>query len=158
MEQGGPVAKLARNWRGTSDLTPSIRPIGAAHVISTSRSWGTGGPLSCKTATRILNPDTIAIRTGGVPEGSVVIRGPDSRNRIGPNRCFHPAQYEGSVVDADTTTIHIYIFSLSLSLSPYPLSLRRSVLVPPPARFSSGPLNFRLFFELNRRVKSAKNN
>lgn len=27
-EQGSPVAKSARNWRGTSDLTPSIRPIG----------------------------------------------------------------------------------------------------------------------------------
>jgi len=26
---------------------------------------GSGGPLSCKTATRISNPDTIAIRTGG---------------------------------------------------------------------------------------------
>lgn len=83
------MSKLARNWRDTSDLTPSIRPIGVAYVISTSRSRGTGGPLSCKTATRILNPDTIAIRTSGVPEGSVVVRGP--RNRIRPNRCFQPA-------------------------------------------------------------------
>lgn len=107
------MTKLARNWCGTSDLTPSIRPTGAAYVISTLRSRGTGGPLSCKTATRISNPDTIAIRTGGVPEGSTVIRGPDSRNRIEPNRCFHPAQYGGSVVNADTRENIIFYFFFS---------------------------------------------
>jgi len=109
-------------------------------------------PLSCKTATQISNPDTIAIRTSGVPEGSAVIREPDSRNRIGPNRCFHPAQYNGSVVNADATTIYflcfLFLFSQFVLTSPVRQQLR----------FSSGPLNFRLFFELNRRVKSAKNN
>jgi len=107
MRQESPMAKSARNWRGTSDLTPSIRPIGASHAISTSYSRGTGGPLSCKTATRISNPDTIAIRTG-VPEGSAVIREPDSRNRIGPNRCVYPIQYDS--VNADATTIFFLCF------------------------------------------------
>lgn len=90
-EQTGPVAKSARNWRGTSDLTPSIRPIGAAYAISTSRSHG--ARVHCHAKPR--HESQIPIRLPFAPafkhEGSVA-RGPDSRNRIESNRCFHPAQ------------------------------------------------------------------
>jgi len=138
MRQESPMAKSARNWRGTSDLTPSIRPIGPSHAISTSYSRGTGGPLSCKTATRISNPDTIAIRTG-VPEGNAVIREPDSRNRIGPNRCFYPMQYDS--VNADATTIFFLFFFLFSPLRSH-ISSRATTI----AIFKRSS-NFPLFFQ-----------
>lgn len=60
-----PVTKSLGNWCGTSDLTSSIPSIGEAYAISMShsRTERTEGPLlSCKTAIRISNRDTIAIR------------------------------------------------------------------------------------------------
>lgn len=87
---------------------------------------------------------------GGVPEGSV-IREPDSRNRIGPNRCLPGAirRFRRQHGCNDIFSIHFFFF------------FSRFVLISPRARqlwFLSGPLNFRLFVKLNWRVKSAKNN
>lgn len=140
-----PVTNSLGNCRGTSDLTSSI---GAAYVISTSRSRTerTGSPLlSCKTATRISNRDTIAIRA---PVS--VLRGEstrkhhrgkreDSRNRIESNRCFRPTR-------RFRRRRHSFLFFFFL------LSHTRQQL-----RYLSGPLNFHLSFKLNRQQRKIIN-
>lgn len=151
MGQEGPVAKSARNWRSTSDLTPSIRPIGAAYAISTSRSRGTGGPLSCKTATQISNPDTIAIRTGRRSWG-------ERHKGAGfekSNRTESMFTWRNTAVPTSTRIQRYFFPFLLFFFSRFVLT---SLRAQQQSRFLSGPLNFRFFVELNQRVKSAKNN
>lgn len=135
------------NWRGTSDLTSSIRPIGAAYAISTSRSRteGTEGPpLSCKTATRISNRDTIAIRaTGGGPEGRKHEEASTATEIEGFEKSYRRFRRRRD----DGTFFPFFSFFLSFLLS-HTRQQRRCL---------NGPLNFHLSFRLNRQQRKIIN-
>jgi len=106
--------KLARHER--FDTVCSLDCDGVCHF---DVAHGARGPLSCKIATRILNPDTIAICTGGAPPPRGVAPRKGEIREI--ESTFLPA--DGFIIDADATmiifplpAIRFSFLSLSLSL------------------------------------------